>query len=62
VKYRGRRLMADEKVPAGSTLTLMVGDGTEESLDMGTDSIGADDSGDDTGAEQAPSKSEDSWF
>ena len=54
--------MADEKVPAGSTLTLMVGDGTEESLDMGTDSIGADDSGDDTGAEQAPSKSEDSWF
>lgn len=62
VKYRGRRLMADEKVPAGSTLTLMVGDGTEESLDMGTDSIGAGDSGDDTGAEQAPSKSEDSWF
>ena len=32
----------------------MVGDGTEESLDMGTDSIGADDSGDDTGASRRP--------
>lgn len=58
VKYKGRELRADEKIPAGSTLTLLVGNGSREDIDA--DSLSVDEN-------TIPEKSEDavvddSWF
>lgn len=58
VKYKGRELKIDEKIPTGSTLTLLVGNGSRENIDA--DSLSVDDN-------TIPEKSEDavvddSWF
>ena len=63
VKYQGRSLMAGDKVPAGSALTLLVGDGTVASESF-EDSLGTDD---ETQSESGStstntSKEEENWF
>lgn len=68
VKYQGRQLSTGEKVPAGSTLTLMVGDGGE--LPMETDSLGMEGEDEQEDAVAKPtssnsnksSASDESWF
>ena len=61
VKYQGRMLAIDEKVPMGATLTLMVGNGDREVLE--SDSLSAN-NGTET---QEPvgsegSAADESWF
>lgn len=58
VKYQGRLLAKDEKVPEGATLTLIVGDGGEVHLEG--DSTDAD-SNEPTSASE-DSTTDDSWF
>ena len=62
VKYKGRQLMAGDKVPLGASLTLMVGNGTVDILE--TDSLSFSEG---TETEEPITKSEsttqdDSWF
>ena len=57
VKYQGRTLSNGEKVPVGSTLTLIVGDGgalAQEADSTNTETTGTVSSGD--------SATDDSWF
>ncbi|NCC10094.1 MAG: PASTA domain-containing protein [Bacteroidia bacterium] len=59
LKYNGRQLSAGDKVPAGATLVLMVGDGTGEHVEgdsLDTDSV--------VGTEpvSAEAPTEESWF
>lgn len=59
VKYKGRLLHTGEKIPTGSTLTLMVGSG------MGADSIELDSIGGVEPADNAapePATTDESWF
>ena len=58
VKYKGRQLRTGEKIPTGATLTLMVGNGTSDSLE--SDSIGEVETVGSTPAEQATT--DESWF
>lgn len=60
VKYKGRQLATGEKVPNGSTLTLMVGNGGE--LPQEADSLGVE--GTDDVSEPATEKpaTDESWF
>lgn len=58
VKYKGRQLRTGEKIPTGATLTLMVGNGTSDSVD--SDSIGDVETAGSTPAEQATT--DESWF
>lgn len=63
VKYNGRQLMLGEKVPTGATLTLMVGNGTKETIQE--DTINMDDEFSNPEATTEPGKepaTEDSWF
>lgn len=64
VKYRGRQLITGDKVPAGATLVLMVGDGTGE-RSAGEDSLAIDET---EGTVEQPTSTttknteEESWF
>lgn len=61
VKYKGRQLSIGEKVPTGSVLTLMVGDGGE--LPQETDSLGGEETKNaPEAAKTEKSASDDSWF
>ncbi len=61
VKYQGRQLTAGEKIPMGSSLTLMVGDGSgdmsveEDSVDVSVDTVKPVTS-------ESSSTQDDSWF
>lgn len=57
VKYNGRELTANDQVPLGATLTLVVGDGSDEALS--TDSIEIID---EEVHKKTPSVIEESWF
>ena len=68
LKYRGRQLSVDEKVPAGATLTLMVGDGTSEPVAKDSTALGEEEA---VSSEQSPkteqpakskSSEEENWF
>lgn len=63
IKYQGRQLRAGDKVPLGASLTLMVGNGTSNSLEA--DSIEVSTEGETeepvTKSESSPSQ-DDSWF
>lgn len=63
VKYQGRSLMSGDKVPAGSALTLLVGDGTVASQSF-EDSLGTDDEAmGESGSVSADTPKEDeNWF
>ncbi|MBP6065267.1 PASTA domain-containing protein [Bacteroides sp.] len=56
VKYNGRQLRTGDKIPAGATVTLMVGSGSlsDELLEDSTEVMGAD--------ESAPATTDESWF
>lgn len=58
VKYKERLLTAGEKIPLGASLTLMVGNGMEDTLKV--DSLNLDTVGPD--ASEASSAQDDSWF
>lgn len=58
VKYKGRLLAKDEKVPQGATLTLLVGDGGD--LPLEGDSIGSEDN--QPAAVPRDSAADESWF
>ena len=63
VKYNGRQLMLGERVPTGATLTLMVGNGTKETIQE--DTINMDDEFINPETTTEPEKepaTEDSWF
>jgi hypothetical protein len=60
VKYQGRQLAAGEKIPVGSSLTLMVGNGSgdtseEDSADVSVDT-------DQPVTSESSSTQDDSWF
>ena len=60
VKYQGRQLAAGEKIPVGSSLTLMVGNGSgdtseEDSADVSVDM-------DQPVTSESSSTQDDSWF
>lgn len=61
VKYQGRQLRTGDKIPAGATLTLMVGNGAEDDL-QANDSIGAAEAAalDEVATESATT--DESWF
>ena len=62
VKYRGRQLTAGDKVPLGASLTLMVGNGTVDMLEVDSvDFSSGSDSSEPVSSESAP-KQDDSWF
>ena len=62
VKYKGRQLATGDKVPNGSTLTLMVGNGGE--LPQEADSLGIEGTEDDTEPAKPAEKpaTDESWF
>ena len=58
VKYKGRLLSAGEEIPLGASLTLMVGNGTEDILE--DDSLESDVT--EPVASESSSTQDDSWF
>ncbi|MEG1564564.1 MAG: PASTA domain-containing protein [Bacteroides sp.] len=58
VKYQGRQLAAGEKVPAGATLTLMVGNGEHE-VEVTGDSLDVVEPAEEVAE---PATTEESWF
>lgn len=63
VKYKGRQLVAGEKVPMGARLTLMVGNGTLVD-EFAEDSLNQDETAepDNKSSEQPTNNSEENWF
>lgn len=59
VKYQGRQLRTGDKVPAGATLTLMVGNGVADDLHE-NDSIQVVEAADEAASE--PATTDESWF
>ncbi len=63
VKFNGRQLMIGEKVPAGATLTLMVGNGTRPPAEEDSTNVEEDNSETETNTEpDKGSTTDDSWF
>lgn len=60
VKYKGRLLTAGEKVPLGASLTLMVGNGIENTLE--DDSVESDIDVAEPVTSESSSTQDDSWF
>ena len=60
VKYQGRQLAAGEKIPVGSSLTLMVGDGSGDVLEEDTVDVSVD--MDRPVTSESSSTQDDSWF
>ncbi|MCD8184433.1 MAG: PASTA domain-containing protein [Bacteroides sp.] len=61
VKYQGRILDMDEKVPVGATLTLMVGNGDRVVMENDSLSVGGDAEAQESGHSE-DSATDDSWF
>ncbi|WP_294472400.1 PASTA domain-containing protein [uncultured Bacteroides sp.] len=60
VKYDGRQLEAGEKVPMGASLTLIVGNGADDTLEV--DSMATEAAHGEPVASEAANTQDDSWF
>lgn len=62
VKYQGRPLSAGDKIPLGASLTLMVGNGTSDTLEMDSTDISIDTAEPIKSESSSSSSQDDSWF
>ena len=62
VKYQGRQLRAGDKVPLGASLTLMVGNGTADRLEVDSMGISEGAETEDPITKTESSTQDDSWF
>ena len=62
LKYRGRLLMAGDKIPLGASLTLVVGNGTSDTLEVDSVEFSAGAGEAESSASESSSTQDESWF